>query len=570
MEVRCPISLTPPLSLEVIHQLIQAVPDALDTFQMSHRTVHVLREALAADTLALYQMNAAEPLLCLLAQAAPSSSFPQALVLSSLTDASHPAFLALFQERTPFVLADLQEPETPFAAALSAVLGQQTGGLLSVPLWYGETFEGLLLATFPAPPRLDVTARKVLSSCATYVATLLSHTRLQQVMTEERQHSRAILDQVPAGILIADAISGHVRYANPLASQILGVALNKLVGAPLQLPVHALHQLSTQPTQSSAHAFWTFAISRALSGKTLHRVETMVVRPDGAVLPVVCSSAPLYTDQGRLGGAILIFEDITQQKRLERGKNAFLAFASHELRTPLTSVLGYADLLTQVISQREGESDLLQTAARAIATQAEQIAFLIEEMLDLSSLDQDQLVLHRAPYDLFALLMQVRDAQAKTTEKHEIHLNVEERTATGWTAYVDGPRIIQVLTNLVNNAIKYSPRGGAIELGMRLEGQTDQYPPTHARLWVKDQGLGIAQEDLPHLFERFYRSSRLEASLSGLGIGLYLVRQLVTRHGGRIWVESAIDQGSTFFVLLPLRERYLADANQRESPGSGS
>ncbi|HEX7733639.1 MAG TPA: ATP-binding protein [Ktedonobacteraceae bacterium] len=114
-------------------------------------------------------------------------------------------------------------------------------------------------------------------------------------------------------------------------------------------------------------------------------------------------------------------------------------------------------------------------------------------------------------------------------------------------ARVDALRLRQAFSNLVKNAIKYSPRGGAIEVGLRLEG----YPLSHALCWVSDHGVGIAQEDLPHLFERFYRSQNLDQALSGLGIGLYLVRQIITRHGGRLWVDSVQGQGSTFFLLLP-------------------
>ena len=101
---------------------------------------------------------------------------------------------------------------------------------------------------------------------------------------------------------------------------------------------------------------------------------------------------------------------------------------------------------------------------------------------------------------------------------------------------------------MINNAIKYSPLGGEIEVGLRLEGQTK----SHALLWVKDQGLGIPEADRPRLFDRFYRSQKLEGYLSGLGIGLYLVKQVIVRHDGRIWVDSTEGKGSTFFILLPL------------------
>jgi two-component system sensor histidine kinase VicK len=253
-----------------------------------------------------------------------------------------------------------------------------------------------------------------------------------------------------------------------------------------------------------------------------------------------------------MAGAILVLQDITLQKRLEHDRNAFLALASHELRTPLSSVLGYADLLHQMASNLEfhqPDPAILQVAAGHISSEAEHMAFLIDEMLDLSSLDEDQLVLHLAGHDLAQILTQVVVTQTMTTEKHQVKVRLDDSVTDGkCMVQVDAVRLMQALRNLVNNAIKYSPQGGTIEVGLRLE----QQPPSQALLWVSDQGLGIAQEDLPHLFDRFYRSQKPDRAISGLGIGLYLVKQIVTRHRGRIWVDSAEGHGSTFYVALPL------------------
>lgn len=291
---------------------------------------------------------------------------------------------------------------------------------------------------------------------------------------------------------------------------------------------------------------------RALSGETLHRVETVVVRPNGTQVPVLCSSTPLRTAQGRITGAILVLQDITVQKRLERDKNAFLALASHELRTPLTAVLGYADLLKHMVADPEllqHDPEFLRAAIKHISIEAEQMAFLIDEMLDLSSLDQDQLTLHRGRHNLVQLLTQVVEPLAQTTEKHQLRLVLKDCAPDEHCiALVDAIRMTQALRNLVGNAMKYSPQGGEVEIGMRLERQV----PPQALLWIKDHGLGITPEDLPHIFERFYRSQKLDRAISGLGVGLYLVKQVVTRHGGSIWVESAEGCGSIFYVRLPL------------------
>jgi signal transduction histidine kinase len=358
-----------------------------------------------------------------------------------------------------------------------------------------------------------------------------------------------MLEQLPEGIVVTEDTSGLIRYANPIAAQILGIALTDLIGAPLQFPKSAFQARSGQRPPLF---FWTFAVVRALSGETLQRVETVEVRPNGTQVPVLCSSTPLRTAQGRITGALLVLQDVTLQKRLERDKNAFLALASHELRTPLTSVLGYADLLQQIASNPEllaHDPALLAIAARHISSEAEHIAFLIDEMLDLSSLDQDQLILRQSWQNLAQLLRQVVETLARTTDKHQLRLVMDASTVSEeGMALVDPLRLTQVLRNLVNNAIKYSPRGGEIEIGLQME----KPPLPQALFWVKDHGLGIAQEDLPHLFERFYRSQKLDRSISGLGIGLYLVHQIISRHGGHLWVESTEGQGSTFYVRLPL------------------
>lgn len=543
-------------ALELLHTFVQAVHSSLDMLQISTTAVQILSEALATHMLALYQVDTTQSLFYLLTQlpAEPCCAKtlplpdPSAPPLSLLTQAS--------QQTTPIVIADLQHLPDPThtepACCADLCVDQETRGLLCLPLWCGETFGGVLIAQFTMPISMTEQVLSILSSCGRHLATTLSNAHLHRTMFQERLQQQEVLDQMPEGIIITEATSGIIQYANPVAAQILNIPLAEFVGAPYYLPRQALQQVVGQHAEQQPPLFpWTFAVSRALSGKTLHSVETVVIRPDGARLPVLCSSAPLRTVQGALAGAVLILQDITLQKQLEYERNAFLTLASHELRTPLTAVLGYADLLAEMATLSPLEPPdphMLGMAAQNISSQAEQLAFLIEEMLDLSSLDCDQLTLHLAPTNVAKLLKQVQATQEKATERHHIHLVLDEQIqAHNYTIQADANRLTQALNNIVNNAIKYSPEGGDIEVGMRLEGQ----PPCQIRLWVKDHGLGISQDDLPHLFERFYRSPKLDAALSGLGIGLYLVKQVITRHDGQIWVESVEGQGSTFFILLP-------------------
>lgn len=535
---------------DLLYAFAQAVHASRDPRQIGKVATTMLCDVFGTFSLSLYQVDASQSSLHLLSHASPHhrSSDPCPRRLPSVDRLAF--LLNASRQHAPILIADRCDPGQDEMATLVASLGdQEASSCLCLPLWCGESFEGILLAEFATYRKALDLDLSLFIHTGLHLASALSSARFHLEVARERLGMRDLLEQLPEGIVVTEDTSGLIRYANPMVAQILGIALEDLIDAPLQLPASAFQQLSGQ---RHPPFFWTFAVVRALSGETLSRVETVVVRPDGTQVPVLCSSTPLRTARGRITGALLVLQDITVQKRLEHDKNAFLALASHELRTPLTSVLGYADILKHLVSDPEllqRDPKLLRVAVEHIAIEAEQIAFLIDEMLDLSSLDQDQLKLHQASHNLVQLLTQVVETLARMTEKHQLRLLLEDCAPHEHCfALVDAIRITQALRNLVDNAMKYSPQGGEVEIGMRLERQE----PPQALLWVKDHGLGIAQEDLPHIFERFYRSQKLDRAISGLGVGLYLVRQIVTRHGGHIWVESTEGKGSTFYIRLPL------------------
>lgn len=551
-------------SEDLLQVFARAVHGSRDPQRIGEVTTTMLSKAFGTSHLSLYLVDILQSSTRLHLFSRPAlhsqssdSSLPFADRLASLLSAS--------QQRAPVRVMDRRNPgQDELATLVASLADQQARSCLCLPLWCGETFEGIVLAEFATSQQADDLDLSLFIQAGLHLASALSIAHLHLEVTRQRLDMRDLLEQLPEGIVVTEDTSGLIQYANPIAAQILGSRRADLIGAPLQLPAAALQQLSAE---QKPLFFWTFAVIRALSGETLHRVETVVVRPDGTQVPVLCSSTPLRTAQGRITGAILVLEDITMQKRLERDKNTFLALASHELRTPLTSVLGYADLLKQMVSEPEllqHDLALLDVAATRISLEAEQMTFLIQEMLDLSSLDQEQFVLHPGRHNLVHLLRHMVEALARTTETHQLRLVLEgEMPHDHCVALIDALRLEQALRHLVDNAIKYSPPGEDIEIGLRPEHQV----PPHAVLWIKDHGLGIAREDLPHVFERFYRSQKLDRALSGLGVGLYLARQIIIRHGGHIWVESAEGQGSTFFVRLPLEP---AEQTPREETRSGA
>lgn len=529
----------------------EAVHASSDLSQIGTAAARLLCEAFPVRVLSLLQADTTRQGLSVLAHVGKPAGFPALSTGTLLGNNSSPLLSRASRAREPMLLADLHAPETRELADLFApFVDQETQGCLCLPLWCGDAFEGLLIAGFTLPLPLEGQDALILVNCGLHLASALSHARLQKQVRHGSHFLQEILDQVPEGVIIAESASGQIRYANPVAAQILGTTLADLIDSPLHLPAQALQEAAEHPQPRS---FWIFAVIRALAGETIQQMETVVFRPDGTQVSVRCSAAPLQVEQGALSGAILILQDMTLQKHLEHHKNAFLALASHELRTPLTAVLGYADLIEKMMARpdyaHQPNLEELQIGAAHIVREAEHMALLIDAMLDLSSLDQDQLTLHLGAYDVRALLVRVVEAQQQITSNHHLRLILDERTqAQGCITSVDGTRLLQTFHNLVSNAIKYSPQGGEIEIGMRQEDQ----PARRVCIWVADHGLGIAREDLPHVFQRFYRSRKPDRAISGLGVGLYLVKQIIERHGGHIWVESTEGEGATFSIILPL------------------
>jgi signal transduction histidine kinase/integral membrane sensor domain MASE1 len=225
-----------------------------------------------------------------------------------------------------------------------------------------------------------------------------------------------------------------------------------------------------------------------------------------------------------------------------RLRDVFLATAAHELRTPLTSILGYAELLERRLRKGHG-AEREQRAVQIIVRQAGRLNKLITSLLELGRIERDQLRLVRAPLDLCALARRVIAANEPLLSQHTIACITPEGALM---VNGDAMRLEQVLENLVQNAIKYSPDGGRVEV--RIEQQNDT-----AWLCVSDEGIGIPDTAVPQVFDRFYRAPNVDPQrITGMGIGLHVVREIVTLHGGRVRVESGEGEGSTFIVTLPI------------------
>ena len=254
-----------------------------------------------------------------------------------------------------------------------------------------------------------------------------------------------------------------------------------------------------------------------------------------------CVLAPIKDLEGYLTGFVVVLRDITRFRELERMKSAFLNTVSHELRTPITSIRAFSELM-----RRPGaDPGKVREWSAVINEESERLNRLIDDLLDVSRLESGkQLSVVKRNVELAPLLERCVALFADQSQNHPLNVRLNPDLTL---AELDPDRIEQVLSNLVSNAIKYSPQGGPVELSVEF------LPPESMRVEVRDHGLGLKPEDQVHLFQKFYRveGEHLQG-IRGTGLGLSITKYLVEAHGGRIGVRSALGKGSTFWFEMPL------------------
>jgi len=269
--------------------------------------------------------------------------------------------------------------------------------------------------------------------------------------------------------------------------------------------------------------------------------EGDIVRPGGKRVTVGVSYAPLFGGHGELVNIIITFVDITRYREAEELKSTFISVISHELKTPVSIIKGYAGTLAR--DDVELDPEFIRECGQIIVEEADRLTELIDNLLDASRIQAGALSLRMAPVDLAAIARKsVERFQSQETGHHFVLEFPDDLPPVK----ADHRRLRQVFDNLIGNAVKYSPQGGEIVVGARQEGE-------HVLVYVRDEGVGIPEEELKAIFEPFYRvDSSLRRKAQGAGLGLFLVKAIVRAMGGDIWVESEVGKGSTFYFTLPV------------------
>lgn len=320
-------------------------------------------------------------------------------------------------------------------------------------------------------------------------------------------------------------------------------------------------------TGQDVHSFLSPELSAALRENERARMETFFIRADGAHVPVDASVAEIFDAAGERSGFLLRLYDISERvetraklerltqelerrnrelENLSRLKSELVAVTSHDIKSPLSGIIASARFL---LDYPDTPKEKLHKTLGHIVEAGEKLMAFVQDLLDLERMESGRITLEKRPLDLVRLAAEVVETVSSYASARRIR--IETDFAAGAVLFTgDGRRLQQVLHNLLSNAVKFSPDGGRIQVGIQRVGR-------HIRLTVRDEGPGIPADQLESIFDRYHQVRRLDADargFSGAGLGLSIVRHLVTLHGGRVWAESPAEGGSLFSVELPLPE----------------
>ncbi|MFB2939037.1 PAS domain S-box protein [Aerosakkonemataceae cyanobacterium BLCC-F154] len=358
---------------------------------------------------------------------------------------------------------------------------------------------------------------------------LLERKRAEVALQQSEALFRSLSESAPIGIFKTDA-EGNCIYANPRCQPISGISVEEGLGSGWMQSIHPddLNNVLAQWRETTAEQ-QEFAI------------EIRYFHRDGTVRFGRTKIAPIISETGETIGQVGTIEDITDSRAIEQMKSEFISIVSHELRTPLASIRGSLGLVAAGVLDDDAEAakQMLEIAA----IEADRVVRLVNDILDLERLELNKVTLDRQWCDAYTLMQQSVQALRHLAEENQITLQLEPLSIQIWA---DRDRIIQTLVNLLSNAIKFSPPESTVTIS--AQEQSDRI-----LFQVQDCGRGIPTEKLETIFGRFQQVDASDSrTKGGTGLGLAICRNIVQQHGGRIWVESVLGEGSTFYFTLPI------------------
>lgn len=408
-------------------------------------------------------------------------------------------------------------------------------GTIGLPLEAHGDLVGLLLVFRASASASTQNERKILQAFADHAAVAVTNARLYEQVAGEKQQLDAILEGSADGIMILDSAHRILRWNRALA-QLSGVSAHGALGSIHEDVIIWTKQPDPNLTDAEARG-WPFGQSASLY------VEGDLRRTDRADTPVGITYAPIFDRQRRLVNIVANVRDITRFREAEQLKSTFISVISHELKTPVSLIKGYADTLLR--EDASWNKDTINASLNVIEEEADRLTNLIDNLLDASRLQAGGLQLKLSPVHLDKLSARIAETFQTQTNTHHLTVHFPDNFPS-----IDGDeeRLHQALSNLISNAIKYSPDGGSVTISGTISQR-------EIIITVTDTGAGLPAEALERVFDRFYRASTSATERAqGAGLGLYLTRAVIEAHNGRIWVDSDPGQGANFHFSLPLEE----------------
>jgi PAS domain S-box-containing protein len=374
--------------------------------------------------------------------------------------------------------------------------------------------------------------RAILQSFADQAAIAVINAQLYTQVTMEKSRLDALLDSAADGIIIMGA-NHQIEKCNQAFARILRMDVSKIERQPHDEIIKWESLQQGNSLEEAELSGWPLTANANLY------VEGNLRRPDGDLIPVGITYAPLLSGDGKLINIIASVRDITHFREAEEIKSVFVSVVSHELKTPVALIKGYVGTLRR--EDVSWESEIVQDSLKVIEDEADRLTELIENLLDASRLQAGGFSLNLAEIKVDGLAAEVAERVQTRTELHKIIIQFPEDFPT---IVGDQNRLEQVFYNLLENAVKYSPEGGEIRISGQIRSK-------QIIVCIQDQGSGISREDIPHVFDRFYRADEAARNTQGAGLGLYLSRAIIEAHHGRIWVEPRSERGTRICFSIP-------------------
>jgi len=410
-----------------------------------------------------------------------------------------------------------------------ASLGLLTG--VGLPLVTRQEVIGVIFIFRSYTDVFSPNDHSLLRSFADQAAIAVQNAQLYTEVNQEKQRMDALLDTAADGILILRQ-DHHIERYNPALARMLSLKREQIYLKPHEEVIQWANQPQGLTLEKAEAGGWPLTPNANLY------VEGDLKRPDLSPLPVGITYAPLLSPEGTLLNVIGTVRDITRFRQAEELKSTFISIISHELKTPVALIKGYVSTLRR--EDARWDPAIVKDSLEVIEEEADNLTGLIENMLDASRLQAGSLPIKRSEVFLPELAERLAQRMQIQSDRHPIVVDIPKDFPT---ILADEHRLSQVLSNLVSNAIKYAP-DGEIHISAQVR-------PEQIILCVSDRGPGIPPDDIPHVFDRFYRGSDAARQTKGAGLGLYLARAIIEAHGGRMWVDPKPADGARICFSLP-------------------